>query len=81
MPYSVKKKHKFRTAIIQIFFSAKHKEYPLCKQMLYLLADNNAENILAEVFESLGLENGVQHDQHEVLMRLVDTLIEVTFLF
>ena len=49
--------------------------------MLYLLADNNAENILAEVFESLGLENGVQHDQHEVLMRLVDTLIEVTFLF
>lgn len=67
--------------MIQIFFSAKHNEYPLCKQILYLLADNNAEDILAEVFESLGFENGVQHDQVEVLERLIDKLIEVTFLF
>ena len=79
MPYLVKKNHKFRTAIIQNFFSAKHKEYPLCQQILYLLADNNGEDILADIFGTLGLENGVQHDQHEVLTLLVDKLVEVTF--
>lgn len=46
---------------------------------MYLLADDNAEDCLADVFESLGLENGIQHDQHEVLMLLVDKFVEVTF--
>ena len=81
MPFLVKKEYNLRRAVIQNLFSAKHKEYPLCKQILYLLADNNGEDILYEVFNTLGLESTVQHDQHEVLMLLVDKLVEVKFLF
>ena len=56
----------------------KRREHSLCRNIVYLLAGNNRQdNILSEVFEQLGFENGRQHDQSEVLGAIVDALTVV----
>ena len=55
----------------------KRREHSLCRNIFYLVAGNNQEDILSEVFEQLGFENGRQHDQSEVLGAIVDALTVV----
>lgn len=46
----------------------------------YLLVDNNETNSIATIFDIIGLENGLQHDQHDVLSSLIDILMGVSIL-
>ena len=45
------------------------------------MVDDNEMDAMAAILELLDLQPGIQHDQHEVLSRLVDKLVVVIFSF
>ena len=66
---------------VKCLFTEKRKDHELCQHLFFLLVDDNQEDAMRTILELLGLQPGIQHDQDEVLLRLVDRLVKVIFPF